>query len=360
MTPAARSPTGNPQIVYRPPPNMERQAYPPHRIAAVVATLAEDGIPPESALAGSGLAEAELSDNAKRVSLRQIETVFRNALRLTRDPAIALRAGQRMRVTAYGIYGYAILSSRSVADSIAFSIKCHRILGAVVDMSFSGSSEEAVWGYEPVLSADPAQDIYRFCMEFALSAHLRALADALGQAPQPRRVGLAYPAPPHARQYEALLKCPVQFEQPNNEMAFDAAWLMSPMPLADPLTSQACRETCEQLLSEMNLDQSLASDIRSALILHPGRFPSIEAMAERLSMHPRALRRRLSAENTSYRDLLAEVRSRLAIEYLRRTNMTNDEIAARLGYSDAANFRRAFSSWTGKSPSAFRGGPRFV
>jgi AraC-like DNA-binding protein len=35
--------------------------------------------------------------------------------------------------------------------------------------------------------------------------------------------------------------------------------------------------------------------------------------------------------------------------------MTNEEIAARLDYSDAANFRHAFARWTRKSPSAFRG-----
>ncbi|HYK64795.1 MAG TPA: helix-turn-helix domain-containing protein [Patescibacteria group bacterium] len=51
-------------------------------------------------------------------------------------------------------------------------------------------------------------------------------------------------------------------------------------------------------------------------------------------------------------------RMRLAIEYLRKTEMTNEEIATRLSYSEAANFRHAFLRWTGKSPSVFRGGAR--
>jgi AraC-like DNA-binding protein len=45
---------------------------------------------------------------------------------------------------------------------------------------------------------------------------------------------------------------------------------------------------------------------------------------------------------------------RLAIDYLSQTRMTNEEIAIRLGYSDAANFRHAFLRWTGRSPSEFR------
>ena len=82
-------------------------------------------------------------------------------------------------------------------------------------------------------------------------------------------------------------------------------------------------------------------------------FPSIEAIASELSIHPRTLRRRLEAESIT--DVVAELGMKLAVEYLRKTRMTNEKIAARLDYSDAANFRHAFARWTGTSPSASRG-----
>ena len=72
-------------------------------------------------------------------------------------------------------------------------------------------------------------------------------------------------------------------------------------------------------------------------------------------MNSRTLRRKLDAEQTSYREIVAEVRMQLAIEYLRKTRMTNEEIAARLGYSDASNFRHAFKRWTSRHPSDHRG-----
>jgi AraC-like DNA-binding protein len=39
---------------------------------------------------------------------------------------------------------------------------------------------------------------------------------------------------------------------------------------------------------------------------------------------------------------------------LRRTRMTTEDIASRLGYRDAANFRHAFVRWTGKTPHEYR------
>lgn len=48
----------------------------PQRIIAIVATLAEDGVPPARTLANSGLTEEALRVPAMRVSSNQIATVF--------------------------------------------------------------------------------------------------------------------------------------------------------------------------------------------------------------------------------------------------------------------------------------------
>ncbi|MGN1289823.1 MAG: helix-turn-helix transcriptional regulator, partial [Bradyrhizobium sp.] len=168
------------------------------------------------------------------------------------------------------------------------------------------------------------------------------------------QISVAYGEPAHAGAYQAIFDCPVLFQQRGNEYRYELSQADGPVALADSRTHGMAREMCEQVLSEVNQAGGIAVDVRRVLIEQPGRYPNIEAIAERLSMHPRALRRKLEAEDTSYRELLAEVRTRLAIEYLRKTAMTNEEIASRLGYSDAANFRHAFIRWTGKSPSDFR------
>ncbi len=154
--------------------------------------------------------------------------------------------------------------------------------------------------------------------------------------------------------YRKIFKCPVHFRQAADELRFGTHWLAEPMPYSDPITNAMAREMCEKSLVEINQAEGMASTIRRILIEHPGRFPSVEAMAEKLQLNPRTLRRKLDAEETSYRVILAEVRMRLAIGYLRETSMTNEEIASRLGYSEAANFRHAFTRWTSKNPSNFR------
>ena len=340
--------------MYRAQPSFEHRIYPVHKVAAVVSVLVADGIPATEALSGSGIVESRLHAPDTRISYRQMLTVFRNALRLSSDPALALRAGQRMHVTAYGMYGYALLSSPTHAAAVDFAIKYHRLMGPVADIGFSQEEGAAIFAYEPVLSLDPTEDLYRFALEFQFSSHRTLNKDLYGSSFEFSGVRAAYAAPAHARLYTKIFKCPILFNQARNELRFDTTWMSDPMVHSDPITNAMVRELCEQSLVEMSRAGSVASAIHRILVEHPGRFPDMESMAAELSMNTRTLRRKLAAEQTSYRKILADVRMRLATEYLRKTSMTNEEIASRLGYSEAANFRHAFTRWTRKNPSDFR------
>jgi AraC-like DNA-binding protein len=337
-------------------PDFEQRVYLPHKIAALVAELAGQGVPASAALAGTGLEASQLELPATRVSYRQLDAVMRHALRLSRDPAIALRAGQRVHVTAYGMYGYALLSSASYPQAMAFSATYNPVIGPLCETLYSRDQTTVTYTAEPRFWPDPADDIYRFVLEFSMSLHLTVARDLGGPSFRFTRVCVVHEAPAYKDAYEQLFQCEILFGQPGSELQYDAAWFDRPVALADPITNAMSCETCERLLREVKQAGGAAADIRRILLEQSGQFPGLEAMAKRLSMHPRALRRKLESENTSYRDLLAEVRMRLAIEYLRNTRMTNEEIASQLGYSDAANFRHAFTRWTSKCPTAFRCG----
>lgn len=74
-------------------------------------------------------------------------------------------------------------------------------------------------------------------------------------------------------------------------------------------------------------------------------------------MSTSTLKRRLSEEETTFRELRqAFLRERAMLQLLDRS-LSVSEIATDLGYSDLANFSHAFKRWTGRSPSEFRLSP---
>jgi AraC-like DNA-binding protein len=83
-------------------------------------------------------------------------------------------------------------------------------------------------------------------------------------------------------------------------------------------------------------------------------LPIHPAAAKLLGLNDRSLRRKLRQQGLSYRSLLDELRTQIALNYLRTTKLSNDDIALALGFSDAKSFRRAFHRWTNKVPSDIR------
>lgn len=341
-------------------PNFQLRAYSAQRITALVQVLTEDGLTPAQVLTGSELDESALRLPDTRVSYQQMISVFRNALQLAPDPTVALRAGARMHVTAYGMWGYALLSSSSLAEVMDLSIKYRGVIGPLALMSFDGVRRPDLVAFEPLLTPDPSDALYRFATEFTLAAHLTLTGDLYGSPLIPRTIRVAYPEPVHAGAYATLLGCAAQFGQRGNELEHDPAWTQWTPRMHNGSTHAMARQTCAQFLQDLEQSSGTAALVRRTLVEQmPWRFPNINAMAEALLLHPRTLRRRLEAEGTAYRHVLADVRKRLAIGYLRGTGLSTEEIAARLGYSEAANFRHAFARWTGRSPHEYRAHQNF-
>ncbi|WP_372958848.1 AraC family transcriptional regulator [Marinobacter sp.] len=311
-------------------------------------------MPATEVLRGSGLRKSGLRDPGTRVSVNQILTVFRNAMAVSGSSTLALRTGSRLHITACGIYGYALLSSPTHRHAADFVIRYDRTLHPLTEMRYRLDQGIASWTFEPTVETDTGTELYRFVVELKLSAMRSVLEDLHNPGFRLLKARVAYPPPAHARAYREYLGCEIEFGQGTNTLCYEAAMTEEPMARADPLTHETMRRFCDQALLQLNEKSSLADTVRILLLEQPDQFVHLGAVATTLGMTERTLRRKLLAEETSFRQLLTEARTRLAISYLRSTNLTNEAIALRLGYSDAANFSHAFTRWTGVPPNRYR------
>ncbi len=108
-------------------------------------------------------------------------------------------------------------------------------------------------------------------------------------------------------------------------------------------------------LSELDVDESMSSRVRSALVelLPSGEF-TIDDVAEKLGYSKRTLQRKLSSEKNTFQKQLNSTREMLAINYLKNTDMTTNDIAYLLGYQELNSFLRAFTIWKGMSISEYK------
>lgn len=315
--------------------------------------LVEQGVLESELLAGTQIAADWFEQPTEALPHGQRLSLIRNAWRLARRPDTALRAGQRQRIRDFGMFGYALASSLTVGDAIRFGMRHLDLAGPVMRISFAVEGELAVFRTHNPQALGP---LMPFVAEFWRSS-MTTLMGLVLERPFPNRaMYFPYPAPPYAQEFARALRCPAHFDSDRMEWHFDAAVLDAACPNASSLTAKICSSFCERVLSLSGGLTPLQREVRLVLLGYAGRYPAARTMARELGLSERTFFRRLGEELTSYQAIVDDVRRMLAIEYLRSTRLTVEEIGHRVGFADTANFRKAFARWAGQSPSQCRRG----
>jgi len=314
--------------------------------------MAEQGVKAAQLLEGTGLQARQLDDAQARMSHRQKIAILRNVRRLSRVPEVGLRAGARQRLSDFGVYGYALASSATFGEAVQLGIQHVRLAGPVLEKRWRLEGDTAVFEGHDAMALG---EVLPLATEFWFSSILKLGACILEAPMATRLLLLPYARPSYGDAYEAAFGCPVRFDAKVMELHFDASNFAEPCPNANPITADLCAKFCEGLLQAMPDQSPLSRTIRVACLDSRGSFPTAEAMARQLGHSVRTLHRRLADEGTNYQEIVDQVRRSLALEFLQNTSLTVEEIAERVGFSEASNFRKAFKRWTGQVPGHFRG-----
>jgi AraC-like DNA-binding protein len=309
------------------------KAYSAAKISAVLDALVAEGVSPVGAFGGADVSLDDLHSSSTRISRHQLIQCYRNAAALSRDPHLPYTIGSSVHLSAYGMYGYAMLCSTDFRRTMEFAVRYHQLATPLATIAFHERDRMGVWTIE---------------------THISLQRDIMGESFQPREISLRYGVAKDFQITPALVGCPVRFEQPTNQIEFDSVFLDAAPKLGNRTTYPSAIALCDDLIADLVSRSGAAGRVRSLLSTDVAERPSFAAIAKRLKTTPRTLRRQLRLQNTSFRELSDEFRVHAALRYLHETTMTMEDIAFALGFSDSANFRHAFRRWTGKAPQEFR------
>jgi len=322
-------------------------------VREVAERLAEMGVDVPGWLARHGLTPGQLDDATLHMPVPVFRRLIADALQASGEPALGLLVGERLHVHTHGSVGAAVLEGATLRQAIEVF---EQFLGlrtplATVTHELHGGEVRIVVHERVGLG-----DVRRSVLEAVLLA-IKNVIDfvALGLWPV-RKVHFPFPDPGYAGLARDILRCPVRYRSAWAGLTVPLVIFEQPLKKTDPAAFRAAARQCERELGRLAERDALQSRLRSLLLdKGTGGFPSLQVTARLLHLTPRTLHRRLVQEGTSFRTVLEDVRHTLALEHLQAGQLTVAEIAGALGYTDLANFRRAFRRWEGAPPSARRG-----
>lgn len=316
--------------------------------------MADEGMDAAPVLAAAGIDLAQARLAATRVSRQQLLAACKAVCDMGVAALFAFRCGLRTRLTHFGMYGFALMSAPDLRTMQQFAVEQQHLTALLARGSVRQHGHEAEICIDPFPHLDMDARLYRFLVETHFGIIQRGWCDLTGADFRPLRLCVTYPECASTREIAASLGAEVLFAQQTNAFVFDASWLDSRPQFGNLIAHHCVCEACTHLAAQLKELSGLAGRIGQSMVTGYGRIQGIGDLAAALGMSDREVRRKLRAEGTSYRAIHDDVRSQVAMKYLRDTALPVESVAAAVGFDDTANFRRAFRRWTGKTPAEYR------
>jgi AraC-like DNA-binding protein len=201
---------------------------------------------------------------------------------------------------------------------------------------------------------NPLRDPEHFLSESLLVIWHRLSSWLIGQRIRLEETTFTYAEPAHSNEYDLLFPCPRRFGAPSTSLRFQARYLDMPLLQDERTLRQFLQHSPADLLARPDGGDNLTSQIRRLLGRDCSHWPDLEVVARQLHTSPQTLRRRLHEEGSSFQELKDQLRRDLALYHLGRGELSIQDIAEQLGFSEPSAFHRAFKKWTGLTPGAYR------
>ncbi|MFI9720258.1 AraC family transcriptional regulator [Streptomyces sp. NPDC052396] len=328
-----------------------------HRVRAALGGVRRLGIDPVPPLQTARIPPLLLGDDLARVTAEQFASLVRELGRVTGDEFLGLGTSPS-RPGTFAMMCHACVGCPDLGAALDRAARFYGLFPGGPRLALEQRDGQAEFTVRGDLRGHPEG---WFLAECLLLVWHRLAGWLIGRRIALHQAEFGHSAPPDATECAAMFGCPVRFGAARTGARFDPHWLAAPVLRDETSLDGLLRRAPADLLSRRAYRMTVTEQVRRAFTGalragRPARLPELTELAARLAVSPATLRRRLSAEGTSYRRLREQVLRDAALAGLAGGREPIAELAARLGFSEGTAFHRAFRRWTGSTPGAYRGG----
>jgi AraC-like DNA-binding protein len=322
-----------------------------HGARILIRLAQERGMKVTEILKTAGLRDADLDNPDKWITFDQEMSLYRQISDHTTDPDFGLMLGEKYNIGQLGKWVMAVNCCANALEALKMAFELIGLIPVYFQYILEAKGNVADFRLREIMDLGSYRRLFHEAHMVGFYYICRDIMRARLPLIEAR---FAYPKPEYADKYKKIFNCPVVFGAKETQAFFDSSYLKMNLPRSNMLAKKLYEKECHEDLENLQLFTTTAGRVRHALFSKDNEFPNMKKIAKNINMSSQTMRRRLAAEGIDYKSLSRQVRENKACALLKSTDLSMQEIADRLGYSDVANFYRAFKSWIGKTPLSFR------
>lgn len=320
---------------------------------AVLKNAVAQGLDPINLLRKNRISPRLLLEDNARISVERYADLQVSTMLAMGDEALGY-TDRRMPIGCWSTMCHAVIGSETLGQALARYCRFFTLFEFGVQPCLEEAGDEV---RIRLMQLDDNTDALPYQSELALfNAH--RFSSWLVQEHLPLQVvQLNYAARAQLADYRHMfLGNPVEFEQEHSQLVMSRTLLDKRVTQNETSLRHFLRHPVLIMLTQDYANNSWTSRVRDIVRRNLGEMPELNDVATVLEVHPQTLRRRLSAEGGTFKEIKNQVRRDTALHFLGKQGVSIEEIAYRAGFSESSAFIRAFKGWTGVTPYTYRKG----
>jgi AraC-like DNA-binding protein len=312
--------------------------------------VAELGGDPAELLHAAGIRPEDVGAHEVFLPYRSLILAVETAATATATPDFGRRLALRQGIEILGPLGVAARTAATVGDAFTIVETFLAAYSPAISVRITPGAHrgESFYAFEILIERPPP---HRQTTELSLGVSVRVLRFLFGSPYAPLSVHLPHEPLTPVGDYLAYFGCRPRFAQPIAGFTLRTADLARPLH-QDDFAHQAVVQYLTGITAQQaGTAQSVRTMVRQLL---PTGTARLELIASQLGLHPKALHRRLAAEDTTFAALIDSTRREAAERYLRDTDISLSHLTRELGYAEQSVLSRSCQRWFGCSASSYR------
>lgn len=307
-------------------------------------------------LEASGQSDYDLCQEYSTLQSRTYNAVVTAAVAATKDPFFGLHLGESMNMTAAGLVAQITQTSETVLQALQYACDFAQLACSSLPMTLTEEANhyKLTMAPEPVWAQDSELAV-RHTVDGTVVFTINEFHELTRKKHYPIKIELPFSKPASIAEYERLFQCPVAFNQKHIAVYFEKAHLQEKVVTSDYNLLRVLVAHAQERIAAINHEGGFYEEVKvSVANLVKPEFPTIDQVATHLNLSVRTLQRRLSAERHTFKEIIESLRRDFALSYLKKPELSINEIAYLLSYTDASAFIRSFKRWEKVTPNQYR------
>lgn len=319
---------------------------------AVLQAASALGIDGDSLVEDVGIEPHLLATPGERLPVPVFIEFYERAQKQTENPDLGLYVGRLIYFLGLNLHLYMTTICRNLKEYLNVIPSTINLRGDLGRVIICPEDDFIRLEWHPLDSITAGMR----CLSDEMLASSALIVGSICSLPVPvLRAEFSYPRPSDTRLLEECFCADLRFDRAVSCLYFSRKSLRYPLVRLDYELGVEFKATPRSLFNVGDTQDTFLGDIKTAIgrTLPSGQL-SIDSLSSDLGISRRTLQRRLTARDSSFKQLLQDMREELSLRYLVDPRLGITEIAFLLGYSDQASFSNAFRGWRGCSPSEYR------